>query len=100
MNILVTIPMDEAQKARLSAIAPGAQVVYTPEPDRITAPQVAQAEIILGNLPLPLLAHAKACAGSSSTSPAATTTAPRACWPRRSCSPTPPGPTAWPSASA
>ena len=59
MNILVTIPMDPAQKARLSAIAPESEVVYEPRPDRITAAQVESAEIILGNLPLPLLAHAK-----------------------------------------
>lgn len=57
MNILVTIPMDGQQKKALTAIAPEAAVVYT-DPEAVTQGQVSQAEIILGNLPIPLLKKA------------------------------------------
>lgn len=57
MNILVTIPMDAQQKGALAAIAPEAEVVYTSQ-EAVTPDQVAQAEIILGNLPIPLLQSA------------------------------------------
>ena len=58
MNILVTIPMDEEQKKTLSAIAPDARVDYIPA-DQVTQDEAAQAEIILGNVPIPLLKGAK-----------------------------------------
>ena len=45
MNLLVTIPMDPQQRQTLSAEA-------------VTPDQVSQAEIILGNLPIPLLQYA------------------------------------------
>ncbi|MGM9538781.1 MAG: D-2-hydroxyacid dehydrogenase [Candidatus Onthomonas sp.] len=57
MNILVTIPMDPQQRQALAAIAPEAEVVYT-NAEVVTPSEVAQAEIILGNLPIPLLQHA------------------------------------------
>lgn len=58
MNILVTIPMDPQQRQALAAIAPDAEVVYTAA-KAVTPDQAAQAEIILGNLPIPLLQYAK-----------------------------------------
>ena len=58
MNLLVTIPMDPQQRQTLSAIAPEAEVVYTAA-EAVTPDQVSQAEIILGNLPIPLLQYAK-----------------------------------------
>lgn len=58
MNILVTIPMDPQQRQALAAIAPEAEVVYTAA-EAVTPDQAAQAEIILGNLPIPLLQYAK-----------------------------------------
>lgn len=57
MNILVTIPMDQQQRETLASLAPEAQVTYTTG-EAVTQEQVAQAEIILGNLPIPLLAGA------------------------------------------
>lgn len=57
MNILVTIPMDGQQKKTLAAIAPEAQVVYTTA-EAVTQAQVSQAEILLGNVPIPLLRQA------------------------------------------
>lgn len=57
MKILVTIPMDRQQRETLSAIAPQAQVCYTTA-EAVTQEQVAQAEVILGNLPIPLLQNA------------------------------------------
>ena len=58
MNLLVTIPMDPQQRQTLSAIVPEAEVVYTAA-EAVTPDQVSQAEIILGNLPIPLLQYAK-----------------------------------------
>ena len=58
MNILVTIPMDEEQKKTLSAIAPDARVDYIPA-DQVTQDEAAHAEIILGNVPIPLLKGAE-----------------------------------------
>lgn len=58
MNLLVTIPMDAQQRQTLAAIAPEAEVIYTAA-EAITPDQVSQAEIILGNLPIPLLQYAK-----------------------------------------
>ena len=58
MNLLVTIPMDPQQRQTLSAIAPEAEVVYTAA-EAVTPDQVSQAEIILGNLPIPQLQYAK-----------------------------------------
>ena len=57
MNLLVTIPMDPQQRQALAAIAPEAEVVYTAA-EAVTPDQVSQAEIILGNLPIPLLQYA------------------------------------------
>ena len=58
MNLLVTIPMDAQQRQTLSDIAPEAEVIYTAA-EAVTPDQVSQAEIILGNLPIPLLQYAK-----------------------------------------
>ena len=57
MNILIAIPMTEEQKKTVSAIAPQAAVTYTTADD-VTQEQVSQAEIILGNVPIPLLKEA------------------------------------------
>lgn len=54
MKILVTIPMDEQQEKALRAIAPDAEVTYGCA-EAVTEQQAAQAEVILGNLPIPLL---------------------------------------------
>lgn len=58
MNLLVTIPMDAQQRQTLAAIAPEAEVIYTAA-EAVTPDQVSRAEIILGNLPIPLLQYAK-----------------------------------------
>lgn len=57
MNILVTIPMEQEEKARLAAIAPEAEVRYLPG-EQLTAADMAQPEIILGNVPVELLKDA------------------------------------------
>ena len=58
MNILVAIPMNEAQQKALSAIASNADVTYTTA-ETVTQQQIAGAEIILGNVPIPMLKGAK-----------------------------------------
>lgn len=58
MNILVAIPMDDQQKQALAAIAPQAEVTYTAAGE-VTQAQVARAEIILGNVPIPMLQGAE-----------------------------------------
>lgn len=58
MNILVAIPMDDQQKQALAAIAPQAEVTYT-DAGEVTQAQVARAEIILGNVPIPMLQGAE-----------------------------------------
>lgn len=58
MNILVAVPMNDEQKKTLSSIAPDAQVTYTTM-EAVTQEQVAEAEIILGCIPIPLLKGAK-----------------------------------------
>lgn len=58
MNILVTIPMDGQQRQTLEAIAPEARITYA-EAEAVTQAQAAQAEVILGNIPIPLLKGAE-----------------------------------------
>ena len=58
MNILVAIPMNEAQQKALSALASNADVTYTTA-ETVTQQQIAGAEIILGNVPIPMLKGAK-----------------------------------------
>ncbi len=58
MNIVVAIPMNEEQKKTLAAIAPDADVTYTTA-EAVTQQLIAGAEIILGNVPIPLLKGAK-----------------------------------------
>lgn len=58
MNILTVIPMTEEQKKAVRAIAPNALVTYTTG-DAVTQEQISEAEIILGNVPIPLLKGAK-----------------------------------------
>lgn len=64
-NVLVTIPVDEAQKARLEHILPDAEFVYYPSgsllgetnPD-LKAEHAEAADVILGNLPPAMLKKA------------------------------------------
>ncbi len=53
-HVLVTMPMTEAQKARLLCIVPDAEVDYHPlndmDPSRMTLEQVLAANIVLGNV--------------------------------------------------
>lgn len=58
MTILVVIPMTEEQKKALAAIAPQAEIIHTTV-DALTREQIAGAEIILGNVPIPLLKDAE-----------------------------------------
>jgi phosphoglycerate dehydrogenase-like enzyme len=57
MKILVTLPLDERQKAFLESHAPQAVFSY-PEPGRATADDVHSASIIIGNVPSAMLAGA------------------------------------------
>lgn len=50
MNILVTIPFTPEHRAQLSAMVPGAEIVYA-KPNDAACEQIAKAEIILGKLP-------------------------------------------------
>lgn len=50
MNVLVLLPVDDAQRARLEAAAPGARFSYATTPDA-PADAVAGADVIVGNLP-------------------------------------------------
>ena len=59
MKILVTLPCEAAEKERLEAVWPGAEYRYSPA-ERLTAADVADAEIILGNIPAALLADCRA----------------------------------------
>lgn len=57
MNVLVLLPVDEAQRARLEAAAPGARFSYADQ--RSTTPeQLAEAEVVVGNLAPERLAEA------------------------------------------
>ena len=58
MKILVDLPMDEAEKQALAALVPQAELTYVPAKEA-TPDQIAGAEILLGNYPIPLLAEAK-----------------------------------------
>ena len=58
MNILVIPPFNTAQKTVLEAGAPAATFTYAAKPD-ITDEQVAEADVIVGNLPPKRLAHAR-----------------------------------------
>ena len=50
MNVLVLLPVDDAQRARLEAAAPGARFSYATASDA-PAGAVAGADVIVGNLP-------------------------------------------------
>lgn len=58
MNIVVTLPVDKAHREKFEAMMPEAQFTYT-DKKNVTQAQVAEAEIILGNLPAALLPGAK-----------------------------------------
>ena len=49
MEILVTLPLDEAGKARFAAAAPGHQLHFV-EKDAVTPALLENAQVILGNL--------------------------------------------------
>ena len=58
MKILVTVPMDDAERAVIEAAAPEAEFVYSPAGD-VTAEMIADKEIIFGNVNADLLKYAK-----------------------------------------
>lgn len=58
MNIIVTLPVDKAHREKFETLMPEAQFTYT-DKKNVTQAQVAEAEIILGNLPAALLPGAK-----------------------------------------
>ena len=49
MNVLVLLPVDDAQRERLEAAAPEASFIYADQ-RAVTPEQVADAEVIVGNL--------------------------------------------------
>lgn len=49
-TILVTLPVNDSHRARIEAIARGHRVQFTPV-DQVTEEQVAQASVIIGNVP-------------------------------------------------
>ena len=53
-NILVTIPVREEHKARIDAIAEGCSVSYVPA-GQVTEAQVAEASVIIGNVPAKMI---------------------------------------------
>lgn len=57
-EIIVTLPVDPAQRQAFAALAPDAHFTYT-DKKHVTAEEVAEAEVILGNLPAALLSGAK-----------------------------------------
>lgn len=57
-EIIVTLPVDAAQRQAFAAIAPDMHFTYT-DKKHVTAEQVARAEVILGNLPAELLSGAR-----------------------------------------
>ncbi len=59
MDILVLLPFDDEQRAVFESGAPaGARITYMPKAE-VTDEQIAQAEVIVGNLPPARLAHAE-----------------------------------------
>ena len=58
MKVLVTIPVNETHKKELASKAGEAKLVYTLS-DKVTAKDVADAEVIIGNVPAALLTEAK-----------------------------------------
>lgn len=58
MKILVTVPMDDKERAIIEAAAPGAEFTYAAADD-VTADMMADKEIIFGNVNAELLQCAK-----------------------------------------
>ena len=58
MKILVTVPMDDKERAIIEAAAPGAEFTYAAADD-VTAEMIADKEIIFGNVNAELLQCAK-----------------------------------------
>ena len=58
MNVLVLLPVDDAQRARLEAAAPGARFSYATTSDA-PADAVGRADVIVGNLPPERLGEAR-----------------------------------------
>ena len=54
MKILVTVPMDDKERAIIEAAAPGAEFTYAAADD-VTADMMADKEIIFGNVNAELL---------------------------------------------
>lgn len=53
-NILVTLPVNEAQRARLDAAAEGCQIAYI-QAGQVTVTDIAEADVIVGNVPANLI---------------------------------------------
>ena len=58
MKILVTVPMDDKERAIIEAAAPGAEFTYAAA-NEATAEMIADKEIIFGNVNAELLQYAK-----------------------------------------
>ena len=58
MKILVTVPMDDKERAIIEAAAPGAEFTYAAA-NEATAEMIADKEIIFGNVYAELLQYAK-----------------------------------------
>lgn len=56
-TILVLLPVTDAHKKRLEAAAPGISILYG-DPDS-PGPEIAEADVLVGNIPVRLLAQAK-----------------------------------------
>ena len=57
MDVLVQLPLDEGQRARLETAVPGATFTYV-KPKSVTAKDVESADAVVGNVPTPMLAGA------------------------------------------
>ena len=57
-TLLVVLPVNEAQKARIEEAAAGCRVIFA-APEQVTSEVLEQADIIFGNLPVQMLPQAK-----------------------------------------
>ena len=51
MNILTVLPFDKWQKLRLESESKGSNIIYSSY-DKVTDKELAEAEIIIGNIPV------------------------------------------------
>lgn len=57
-TLIVVLPVNDTQKARIIEAAAGCRVIFE-TPERLTEAQLAQADMIFGNLPVQMLPQAK-----------------------------------------